>query len=504
MTRVTQTAWEPPPLVDQDDADAGAWSAEERTYRDALDKYDQDAPAPGDEPPPSDEDAPEDAACSVRATDDAAPVSLHDFWALMPQHAYIFAPSRELWPAASVCARIRPISTGQQHERGPRKGEAITITAAHWLDRNRAVEQVTWAPGEPEVIRDRLVSDGGWIDRAGCACFNLYRAPRLPLGNPDAAGPWLEHLMKLFPGDVDHIVQWLAQRVQQPGVKINHALVLSGPQGIGKDTALEPIKAAIGPWNFQEIGPMELIGRFNGFVKSVILRVSEARDLGDINRYAFYEHTKVYTAAPPDVLRCDEKNIREYMVMNVCGVIITTNHKQDGLYLPADDRRHFVAWSERTAADFTPKYFKQLYAWLDRGGKGHVAAYLRSLDLSGFDPKAPPPKTAAFWDIVDANRAPEDAELADAIEALGKPDAATLREIAEAADPAFALWIRDRRNSRQIPHRLEAVGYVPFRNDGTRDGRWKIAGRNQVVYVRAELTPRDRHAAVAALSEAAS
>jgi hypothetical protein len=72
----------------------------------------------------------------------------------------------------------------------------------------------------------------------------------------------------------------------------------------------------------------------------VILRVSEARDSGDVDRYQLYEHMKVYTAAPPDVLRCDEKNIREHSVMNVCGVIITTNHKADGIYLPADDWRH--------------------------------------------------------------------------------------------------------------------------------------------------------------------
>jgi len=54
-----------------------------------------------------------------------------------------------------------------------------------------------------------------------------------------------------------------------------------------------------------------MLGRFNGFVCSVILRVSEARDLGDVNRFAFYEHMKPYLAAPPDVLRCDEKNLRE-------------------------------------------------------------------------------------------------------------------------------------------------------------------------------------------------
>ena len=40
------------------------------------------------------------------------------------------------------------------------------------------------------------------------------------------------------------------------------------------------------------------------------------------------------------------------------------------------------------------------------------------LDLSSFDPKAPPPKTAAFWDIVNVNSAPEDADLADVLEDL--------------------------------------------------------------------------------------
>ena len=44
---------------------------------------------------------------------------------------------------------------------------------------------------------------------------------------------------------------WLAHRVQRPEDKINHALVLGGAMGIGKDTIIEPVKHAIGPWNFQ-------------------------------------------------------------------------------------------------------------------------------------------------------------------------------------------------------------------------------------------------------------
>jgi hypothetical protein len=57
---------------------------------------------------------------------------------------------------------------------------------------------------------------------------------------------------------------WLAHRVQQPQEKINHALVLGGPQGIGKDSLLEPVKRAVGPWNVAEVSPQHVLGRFNG------------------------------------------------------------------------------------------------------------------------------------------------------------------------------------------------------------------------------------------------
>lgn len=419
------------------------------------------------------------------APDEAAktkPVSVEDFHAYMPMHQYIFVPSRELWPAASVNARVAPM-TG---------ADGAPLKASAWLDQHRAVEQMTWAPGEPLIIRDRLISHGGWITRTGCTCFNLYRLPQVEAGNAEMAAPWIEHATRVYQDEASHIIHWLAHRVQRPGEKINHALVLGGGQGIGKDTLLEPVKYAVGPWNFAEVAPSHLLGRFNGFVKSVVLRVSEARDLGDVDRYAFYDHMKTYTAAPPDVLRCDEKNIREYAVMNVCGVIITSNHKSDGVYLPADDRRHFVAWSDRTKEDFTADYWNGLWSWYGSSGFAHVAAYLSALDLSQFDPKAPPPKTAAFWDIVDANRAPENAELADALDALGNPAAFTLAELIAKCDSEFREWLQDRRNRRQIPFRMESAGYVGVRNPSAQDGLWTVAGKRRAIYAKSELTLHDR------------
>jgi len=463
----------------------------------------EDDPAEGDpegeEAPPEaaedteeaeDEEEPEPVAAAAEPAEDG--VRRGDFFAYMVEHKFIYTPTGDLWPASSVDARIPPVQVNGER-----------LKASKWLDQHRPVEQMTWYPGEPSVIEDRLVAHGGWIARSGVRCFNLYRPPTITPGDPAKAGPWLEHIGLLFPESAEHIARWFAQRVQQPHVKINHCLVLIGPQGTGKDTIVEGPIPAVGHWNCWEVGPEDLMGRFNPHVKSVILRVSEARDLGDMDRYRLYERLKVLAAAPPDVLRVDEKNRAEYMVPNVLGVVITSNH-MDGIYLPGDDRRHYVAATELTKEDFTEAYWNGIYHWYEHeGGFEHVAAYLHALDLSGFNPKAPPPKTAAFRQVVDAGRAPEDAELADALDRLGWPDAVSLRDVARVADTGFAAWLGERKNRRQIPHRMHEVDYAPVRNDAAKDGRWKVEGKRQVLYAKRDLSIRDRLAAARRLVESA-
>jgi hypothetical protein len=56
-----------------------------------------------------DEDAFEDAGRRADATLHDS-VSVDDFWAYMPMHSYIYAPTRDMWPSASVNARIPSIA----------------------------------------------------------------------------------------------------------------------------------------------------------------------------------------------------------------------------------------------------------------------------------------------------------------------------------------------------------------------------------------------------------
>ena len=411
--------------------------------------------------------------------------SLEDFHAYMPEHRYLYVPTGDLWPASSVDSRCA----------WPKDADDKPFAPHKWLDQHRAIEQMTWSPGEPQLIVDRVVQGGGWIQKPGGKVFNLYRPPTLIPGDCHGASRWRDHLRAIYPDDADHIERWFAQRIQHPEIKLNHALVLGGAQGIGKDSLCEPVKQAVGPWNWCDISPTTMIGRFNGWTKAVIVRVSEARDLGDVNRFAFYEHSKTYIAAPPDVLRVDEKNCREYPIVNAIGLLITTNYKCDGIYLPPDDRRHYIAWSDITREAFDDAYWREFWGWLQAGGINAVAAFLRSLDLSNFDPKAPPTKTEAFYAIVQANANPEESELADLIDRIGMPTVLTLELLADSshASMEFKQQLTDRTKRRTWPHRMERVGYVPIRNAAApSDGAWKVNRRRQVVYARRELTVSDR------------
>jgi hypothetical protein len=104
--------------------------------------------------------------------------------------------------------------------------------------------------------------------------------------------------------------------------------------------------------------------------------------------------------------------------------------------------------------------------------------------------------------IVEAGLAPEDSELADVIDRLGKPAAITRADVI-AADPdiydqdpqSFGRWLRDRKNGRTIPHRFAQCGYVKVPNAGATDGQWRIAGVRQAIYSPKGLTLRDQLAA---------
>jgi hypothetical protein len=454
-------------------------------------------------------------------------IDFTDFYALAPANRYIYRPTRDLWTNEAVDNRLppRPVLDASGNPVRDGQGKVKMIPASKWLAQHRSVERMTWAPGEPEVIEHKLLIDDGWIEKGGARTYNTYLPPTIRLGDSAQAMRWLEHWYTLFPRDIaEHCIAWLAQRRQYPGIKPNHGLVLIGDPGIGKDMALVPVRYAVGTWNFRDITLNDLVGKNNDFLCAVIVRVNEARDVGDTNRgridrYGLHDHMKALMASPPETHRINRKYVPEYTSLSRAGFITTSNH-DDAFYLPADDRRNAIAKSECQPADFPKEYFDALAHWYyDQGGICHVVAYLQNYDLANFNPKLAPPKTEAFWGMVSVDRGAEHGELTDAIEALGQqigkkqgktpdahgnygfPAALTITQLLTVA-PSLE-WLTDRKMSRAISHRLQRCGYVTTLNRNALEsgGLWKIRGKRTMIYARVELTPDQRHDAACALRD---
>jgi Family of unknown function (DUF5906) len=379
---------------------------------------------------------------------------------------------------------------------------------------------MTWLPGADEVIYDKVAFDCGWMPKKDTAIYNLYMPPNDISGEAAKAGPWIEHVRKLFPDEAEHIFGWCSHRIQRPGIKPNFGILLIGPPKIGKDTILIPLREGVGSWNYKDITLNQMTsGPFNDYLCAVVLRINEARDSGDagkgrIDRYALHDHLKPMLASPPETFRINRKHVQEFAGFNVVGVIITSNH-QDALYLPEDDRRLLVANSPCKSDEFSAAFFDNFYRWYyDEGGVGHAIAFFKQYDLTQFNAYAAPPKTAGFWNIVAVDQGAEHGELLDAIDSLGReardkaardrnetvkedapferPEALTVGDLAIKAPSAE--WLTDRRQSRALPHRLRRCGYerVPNPNAEQNSGMWRVNGKRTMIYARADLTPAGR------------
>jgi len=82
------------------------------------------------------------------------------------------------WPKESVDSFLLPVPLNYK-----RNDKWVTLEPLLRLKPYRRVEQITWAPGLPEIIENKLLSEGGWKDRPAAHCLNLYQPPQIVRGD---------------------------------------------------------------------------------------------------------------------------------------------------------------------------------------------------------------------------------------------------------------------------------------------------------------------------------
>jgi hypothetical protein len=339
---------------------------------------------------------------------------IKDFLAYGPQHTFLYLPKGgEPWPEVTVNRWVPPVAVVDHNGKlvVDKNGVPIFYAAAKWLDRNRPVDGMTWAPGLPRLVYDKvMMANRAWVDAPGKVTFNKYIPPDPDEGDWRKAKPWIKLAYRLWGQYARIVILWFAYRVQRPNVKINFGIMFAGDPNIGKDTFLAGVRMAIGEWNCREIPPKQVDDKFNAWAETVFLRISETRDIGE-KRYDFYASMKTILASPPETLSVSDKYIRRYEILNAVGTGFTSNYGELGIYLPANDRRTLVLWSERKETDFReaafrprdhkpialkPTHWDWMWEWYENGGFAHVAAFLRQEEYFTVQPQGTAAKNRRF------------------------------------------------------------------------------------------------------------
>lgn len=403
-------------------------------------------------------------------------VPLNDFVYYAQGNTYLYRPLGTQWVGAAVDAAVSPVNS-----------EGKLTRPSLWLQSNQLATSLACDPLiDGDYVRGVNYLYGELVSTVGAAVFNLYRRSKLPLGELRLAEPFVNHVRRLLnkPGDADQFFNYMAHRVQRPGEKPRFALLMGGSQGIGKDTAITFCVPAIGAWNVRSIEPNAFYGAFNEYATATLVIISETANLQEMNKWAFNEQTKTLIAGCPDVWDINPKYGLKFAHRLHCGVILTTNHLTNGIYIPPDDRRYDVlscaTLEEMELEDATVrrKYFEELWAWFDAGGVRHVAAFLHARDLSDFSASGGQRKTAAHQEVVRCGMAGDEWAM-DAIDLCENKDMISGSAICRLA---IKDGEREEKVKHRISHALGRLGYVVYPNPGCKDGRWKIKGKLHKIF----------------------
>ena len=295
------------------------------------------------------------------------------------------------------------------------KGKSRRVEASICYDENRqsmgapALAGVTYSPGD-----DVLVT------RDGDVFGNMWRDARPAVNRSLAAdiSPWLDHCAALIPekSDREHIFDVMACKLQQPRTKVNHAILIAGYQGSGKDTFWAPFLWAVCGQgrNLGELNNNTINSQWGYAYESEIIMLHELRESEARDRRALANHLKPIIAAPPAVILVNKKSQHPYNVVNRCLVIASSNDRVP-IVLDTQDRRWFCVWSDLPRMD-PPERGQRMWRWFESGGGYEaIAAWLYRRDVSAFNPAAAPPVTEYKLSLIANGQSPAESILCEMI-----------------------------------------------------------------------------------------
>jgi len=276
----------------------------------------------------------------------------------------------------------------------------------------RIIDRLTYAPGQPRFSKEKSFDSDATLD-----CINTYVPADIEPEEGDVE-PWVTLVKDVcdgVPAAYEHIFSFLAFLIQYPGQRINHALVIQGRQGIGKDSIFLALTAVLGQHNATQVTLQHVESQFNDwlFGKQLIL----FQEMLAAGRRSVYNKLKTYLTDPLHTINGKHLPLRR--VHNRANYVFLSNYKH-ALSIDPSDRRMWVWYSQMMPKG--PEYYNRFYRWLsDPRSAQHLFDWLLKYDTSKFNPTAPPPMTDAKRTMIKASSSEVEQFLHEATEAGAWP-----------------------------------------------------------------------------------
>lgn len=313
---------------------------------------------------------------------------------------------------------------------------------------------------------------------------------------------FLDHFVHLFANERDRVIllDWIAYLVQNPGQRINWAILLQGAEGDGKSFFRAVIEAVLGG-HVNGITGTALEEKFNSWAEGAMLCFVEDVRLHGQNRFDAVNKLKPMITNAMVTVRRMQTN--PYEVVNTMNYMATSNLK-DAVPVTDEDSRFFPLFTrfqrpediDRFKAR-NPNYYRRLYALADEPEfAGAIRQYLLSYQISPeFDAKGRAPKSSYKNEMVLLNRSDEQNALRDTLEESTLEDYSEfLLDSTKVADQFMG--------TDALAPRSKALNRLLSQHGFTLLGRFKINGeKRQYWSMMPEAWPRDPDKCAEAIRE---
>lgn len=304
------------------------------------------------------------------------------------------------------------------------------------------------------------------------------------------------HVQTLIPDETDRLqfIDYLTYVVQNPGKKLNFAIILRGVEGDGKTFFHGLMRLVLGPNNCSTISGTYLEEKYTAWAEGSQLCFIEEIKMHGISGHETMNKFKEYVTN--DMVTIRKMHRSPYSAPNVTSYILLTNYR-DALPLSAEDTRYypiFSRWDTQAQLEAwkaeNPRFFHDLFDAC-QAAPGSIRKWFLERDIStGFDPSNRAPKGAGKQKMIDLGRDDVAVHIQDILENRG----GEFGKNEELLSSTWLLWQWNYDGSgiskpggRRLNTVLMREGWVPvniLKEGGTESDRVSINNRNHRLWTK--------------------